>query len=44
LGVGDRHLENLMLVENGKILHIDFGFIMGKEPPAKRGPPIKLCE
>lgn len=32
-----------MLVENGKILHIDFGFIMSKEPPAKSGPPIKLC-
>ena len=32
LGVGDRHLENIMVTKNGKLLHIDFSYLLGDDP------------
>ncbi len=32
LGVGDRHLENLLLTRQGCLLHVDFAFLLGRDP------------
>jgi len=32
LGFGDRHLENIMINDQGILFHIDFTYILGKDP------------
>lgn len=43
LGVGDRHLDNLLLTKKGNLFHIDFGYILGRDPKPLP-PPMKLSK
>ena len=43
LSVGDRHLDNLLLTEFGRLIHIDFGYILGRDPKIFP-PPMRLSK
>jgi Phosphatidylinositol 3- and 4-kinase len=42
LGVGDRHLDNLLLHHSGALFHCDYSFILGRDP--KTVLPMRITE
>ena len=42
LGVGDRHLDNLLLHHSGSFFHCDYSFILGNDP--KKYLPMRITE
>lgn len=32
LGLGDRHLENIMVTPDAHLVHVDFGYVLGEDP------------
>lgn len=42
LGVGDRHLSNVMVTSDGRLFHIDYGYMIGADPKPMVAPAMRL--
>ena len=42
LGLGDRHLDNIMITKTGILFHIDFSYTLGFDPKKQFAPEIRI--
>lgn len=42
LGIGDRHLENIMITHQGKLFHIDYSYILGYDAKPITTPRMRI--
>ena len=43
LGIGDRHLDNIMISKTGELWHLDFGYAFGRDPKPFSQPVRVTC-
>ena len=43
VGVGDRHLQNILITKDAKLVHVDFSFLLGRDPK-NINTPIRITE
>lgn len=43
LGIGDRHLDNILVTKQGQLFHVDYSYILGEEPKPLTKPRMRIC-
>ena len=43
MGLGDRHLENILVTKTGYLVHVDFGYVLGDDPK-HAATPMRITE